>query len=315
MLEIEVLLTENQLTEDFLSALKQRYLPEKFFYWFPLSVKAWLDLCQSAQPYKNFSRSYQLVSRHASEIADRCLSARTELVALGAGQGDKDLLVLQALHGRGKSLRYRPIDSSQALLEMAVQRAGEAGFQARGLKADLEDAETAGFLAASADEPRLYLLLGNSLGIIDPVRFLTTLREVLRREDLLLIDGEIYSPEATLQGYDNPINRRFAFAPLASVGLEEGRDGDLIFQSQSDARLEGLHMIAKYFRPGRHLKMCLAGQAVELEAGEKVTMNSSWKYSSAAFRKLVRRSGGFEPLGEYASEDERFLMMLAAPGV
>ncbi len=311
MLEIDVLLTEEKLSEEFLSGLEQRYLAEKFFYWFPLSVKAWLDLCQSAQPYKNYSRSYQLVSNHADDIGRQCPGVEMEVVGLGAGQGDKDLLVLEALRRKAKTPRYRPLDSSQALLEMAVRRARQSRFPARGFKADVEDPHTAQVLAAAAEEPRLFLLLGNSLGVIDPLRFLKTLREVLRKGDLLLVDGEIYGGETTMQGYENTANRRFAFAPLASLGLEEGRDGALVFENGTDARLDGLHLVGKYFRAARRLKISVAGKGIELPEGEKIAMNSSWKYSSVAFHKILREAGGLEPLQEYLSEDKRFLMVLA----
>jgi len=95
----------------------------------------------------------------------------------------------------------------------------------RGLKADLEDAATVETLSAAGGGPRLYLLLGNSLGILNPLHFLRTLRGLLRPEDLLLLDGEIYD-DASLQGYDNPVNRRFAFAPSrawASKRVETAR--------------------------------------------------------------------------------------------
>src|SRR2546426_1239888 len=186
MLEIEVLVTEEKLAEEFLSSLERRYLAEKFFYWFPLSVKCWLDLCRTGQPYKNFSRSFELVARHAAEIASRSPAGSVEVVALGSGQGDKDLLVLEALKAAGRKVQYRPVDSSQALLEMAVARARAAGFRARGLKADVEDPETTRLLAASAQAPRLYLLLGNSLGIIDPLHYLEALQTLLKPDDLLL---------------------------------------------------------------------------------------------------------------------------------
>jgi len=313
MLEIEVLVTEEKLAEEFLSSLERGYLAEKFFYWFPLSVKCWLDLCRTGQPYKNFSRSFELVARHAAEIASRSPAGSVEVVALGSGQGDKDLLLLEALKAAGRKVQYRPVDSSQALLEMAVARAREAGFRARGLKADVENPETTRLLAATAQAPRLYLLLGNSLGIIDPLHYLKALKTLLSPDDLLLLDFEIYSPQATLQGYDNPTNRQFAFAPLASLGLEEGRDGALVFEIDKDARLEGLHFVAKHFRAARELKVPVAGKWIELRAGERIAMNSSWKYSRAAFQKIVRETGGFEPLAEYSSDDGGFLIELVRP--
>ena len=104
MVHVEVLLTENELAEQFLAALRNRYLPEKFFYWFPLSVRAWLNLCNSAGPYRNFSRSYELIRKHAVEIAHQLTRPSTKelkVVGLGAGQGDKDLLLLEALRAEG----------------------------------------------------------------------------------------------------------------------------------------------------------------------------------------------------------------------
>src|SRR5439155_10845636 len=89
MLRIDVLLTENELAEQCLAALRNRYLPEKLFYWFPLSVRAWLNLCKSAAPYRNFSRSYELIQKHAVEIARQLTgpsAKQLEVVGLGDGQ-------------------------------------------------------------------------------------------------------------------------------------------------------------------------------------------------------------------------------------
>ena len=40
MIATQTLLTENALAEEFVSAFQERRLAEKFFYWFPLSVRA-----------------------------------------------------------------------------------------------------------------------------------------------------------------------------------------------------------------------------------------------------------------------------------
>lgn len=232
---------------------------------------------------------------------------------MGAGQGGKDLWLLESLRANGTAVRYRPVDSSLALLELALLRAEEAGFPALGIKADLASSKTASALAASANGPRLYLVLGNSLGLIHPVDFLAALRALLRPEDRLLADGEVFHSIDTMTGYDNPVNRRFAFAPLAGLGLEEGRDGALVFEGDTDPRVTTLHLVTKHFRAARRLDIPIAGQRVSLDPGEKVAMNCSYKYAPGAFQELLREAGGFRPLAEYRSEDERFVMVLAAP--
>ncbi len=313
MLELDVFLTESQMAEEFRAALRRRYLPEKFFYWFPLSVRAWLDLCQDSRPYKNYSHSYQLISKYAREIGRQVPAGTLEVVSLGAGQGDKDVLLLEALAIEGIQVRYRPVDSGQALLEMALARATQAGLATRGIKADVEDLGTFADLARSGGGPRLYLILGNTLSVMDPREFLKMLRGLLRREDRLLVDAEIYQPGATMAGYDNSLNRQFAFAPLASVGLEEGRDGELVFEEKHEDTA-GLHFVAKYFRAARPLRLLVAGEWIEIAAGEKLQMNASCKYSPGVFAKLLHEAGGFDVQREYFSDDRQFLMALAAPG-
>ncbi len=313
MLELDVVLTENQMAEEFRAALERRHLPEKFFYWFPLSVRAWLNLCQDSRPYKNYSRSYQLVAKYAHEIAQLTGHRIREVFSFGSGQGDKDGLILQALAVGDGQVLYRPVDSSQALLEMALANAAQAGLPARGIKADLESLETFADFARPERKPRLYLILGNTLSVMDPREFLKILRTLLQHEERLLVDAEIYQPGATMAGYDNPVNRRFAFAPLASLGLEEGRDGELVFEERHE-EAAGLHFVAKYFRAARALRLLVGGQWIEIAAGEKLEMNASCKYSPGVFKELLREVGGFEVEHEYFSDDRQFLMALAAPG-
>ncbi len=310
-IEFETLVTENQLAAEYLSGLERGFLAEKFFYWFPLSVRAWLDLCNSSQPYKNYSRSLELLTRHALEIAAACSARDIEVVGLGAGQGDKDVLLLEALRSSGKTVFYRPVDSSMALLEMAVGRAVEHGCAGRGLKADIEDARTAHWLSKTAARPRLYLILGNSLGITDPSNFLRLLRVLLRPQDWVLLDGEIFNPDTTLLGYDHPANRRFAFAPLASLGLKEEEDGELIFTLAPAPQLEGLYWVQKYFQAARPLSLPVAGKWIQLKEGQKVRMSPSWKYARPALDGLIRETGGLSVAQEWVSDDGQFVMSLA----
>src|SRR6266511_656829 len=228
MIPIHALLTENDLADEFVSAFRSRRLSEKFFYWFPLSVRAWLALCSDGA-YRNFVRSRSLIAGAAVELAGLFPPGPLEVLSLGAGQGDKDLILL----------------------------------------------------------------------------------ELLRPGDALLVDGEIYAGEATVAGYDNPLNRRFAWAPLHAVGIQDA-DGELVFEARDDPRLPGLHLIPKHFRAGREVEAQMAGEAFRLARGERLHMNHSYKYAADTFLRILS-DAGLAARWQGLSDDERFLMVLASP--
>src|SRR2546422_603659 len=83
MIATQTLLTENALAEEFVSAFQERRLAEKFFYWFPLSVRAWLALCSDGA-YRNYVRSRSLIARSADELAGRLAPRPLEVLRRGA---------------------------------------------------------------------------------------------------------------------------------------------------------------------------------------------------------------------------------------
>jgi uncharacterized SAM-dependent methyltransferase len=309
MISIQVLLTETAIADEFVASFQTRRLDEKFFYWFPLSVRAWLALCSDGA-YRNFVRSRSLIARSATELA-RCTPAGpAQVTSLGAGQGDKDLILLEALRQQGRGVAYQAVDASQGLLELACQGALGAGFPVQGIKADVTRPDHLSALAPRPDTPpRLVMMLGNTLGAFDPIAAAGGLRALLRPGDLLLLDGELYSGGDTVAGYDNPLNRRFAWAPLHAVGIGED-DGDLRFEVRQDARLPGLYPLAKFFEARRDVAARLGGETLALAAGERVEMNHSYKYAADTFERILT-DVGLAMRWRGASEDGRFLMVLA----
>lgn len=311
MIPIHALLTENELAGEFVSSFKARRLAEKFFYWFPLSVRAWLALCSDGA-YRNFVRSRSLIARSADQLARHFAPGPLEVLSLGSGQGDKDLILLKALRAHAVRVSYLPVDTSQALLEMACGGALGAGLAAHGIKADFtKPAQLAALGAQPETPPRLVLLLGNTLGAFDPIALARELAALLRAGDLLLVDGEIYAAESTLAGYDNPLNRRFAWAPLHAVGIRDG-DGELVFEAKHDPRLSGLHFILKHFRAGRDLDALMGGELLRLAAGDRLDMNHSYKYAADTFLRILT-AAGLAARWQGTSDDDRFLMVLAGP--
>src|SRR2546428_5420602 len=112
MIPTQTLLTENALAEEFVSAFRERRLAEKFFYWFPLSVRAWLALCYDGA-YRNYVRSRSLVARSADALAPHFAPRPPEVVSLRAGPGDQHLLLLEALRSHGVRVAYLPVDTHQ----------------------------------------------------------------------------------------------------------------------------------------------------------------------------------------------------------
>jgi uncharacterized SAM-dependent methyltransferase len=154
------------------------------------------------------------------------------------------------------------------------------------------------------------LLIGNTLGAFDPVAEARELARLLRPGDALLVDGEIYAGDTTVAGYDNPLNRRFAWAPLNAVGIRE-TDGELVFAAADDPRLPGLHLIPKHFRAGRDVEALMGGEAMWLARGERLAMNHSYKYAPDTFLRILS-DAGLTARWQGRSDDNRFLMVLAA---
>ena len=309
MIQIDILLSEDQIAQEFIDALERHDLPEKFFYWFPLSIRAWINLCGDGA-YRNYVRSHSVLQNHAAEIVSMLPSEPIELISLGAGQGTKDFLIMEHLQKQGKYLNYRPVDASQGLLEIACQSAKDKNFACRGLKADLNNDSHLTEMQAILDEkPRLIMMLGNTLGAFDPLKFASKLDNIMRPQDFLILDGELFNQTDTLAGYDNPINRQFAFGPLSSVGLSEPNDGRLHIKTDVDNRQPGLYRIRKHFQASRDLKIMLAGETVQILSDTNIEMSWSYKYDRDALTGLIT-SSGMQLAAEYLSTDKRFLTLL-----
>ena len=309
-LHVDVLLTESALADRFWQSLAHRVLPEMFFYWFPLSVRTWVSLCRDGK-YRNYARSDALIQAHAKQMVAHLAGEQIDVISLGAGQGTKDLHVLDALLSSGRQGTYRPVDSGQMLLEMACEQALEHGVAARGLKADVTDpAHLSALEAGPHESPRLFMMVGNTLGAFDPFLMLRRLRPLVRKDDVLVIDGELGNDDATRAGYEHPSNRAFALAPLRSIGLTE-MDGTLMFHLSNDV-MPGMHRLEKSFRLHDDRTLHVGGEQLHFKAGNCIHMNHSGKFERNTFLSLLTQAG-FEVIDEYLSEDCRFLMVAARP--
>jgi len=301
---VQVLLREDEIASGFAAAFARRFLDEKFFYWMPASVSAWVELMRAPE-YRNANRALQLLATCSPELITLWPQADT-LCGLGCGEGSKDKLLLQAFQQAKRPLAYTAVDFSQSLLELALTATDGSATSGRGVKLDMMSDNHLQTLARQGNSC-IFATLGNTLGAFDPLRFPERLLGIMRPVDRALFDGEVFDSENTLAGYDNPTNRRFAFGPLASLGLTE-QDGNLNFELRPGR--EGIHEVAKYFVAGRDLEVRIGPTVMCLKKDEKVFMNSSIKYDEQVFFALIER-GGFHVELRKKSEDGKFLLAAA----
>ncbi|HWB82755.1 MAG TPA: L-histidine N(alpha)-methyltransferase [Bryobacteraceae bacterium] len=304
-MKVEVVLTEADMAQEFAEAVEARDLPEKFFFWSPQSAAEWSKLSRDPDLYGGLGETW-------SQLAAECTTLAADfpgivpVISFGAGDGSRDRLWMEALKETGRESAYFPTDSSQAMLELACAGADDEDIQTVGIKADISSPVHLVFAADAAEPPRLYIISGNTLGAFDPLAEIRYIAQCMKAGDRLIIDGELYDEQKTMERRDNPSSRRFLSALLSGVGI--GNDhGEIRFEQRRDDRHAGLHVITRHFRAAQDLSATISGESISLQRGERVGLNFQYTYTPNAFHWLLTEQGGLEIMKEYESPDGRFL--------
>ncbi|MCC6861895.1 MAG: L-histidine N(alpha)-methyltransferase [Bryobacterales bacterium] len=307
-MKIEVLLTETEIADEFHESLTARDLPEKFFYWTPLSARCWLALANDPD-FEGLTQVWKRLASKAGEITEH-MSRSVAVVSLGAGDGAREEHLLNALQTARPAVEYFPVDASQPLLEAACARAEDAEVQTLGIKADISSPAHLVLAADASESPKLFLLAGNTLGAFDPLDMLRSISQSLRPDDRLIVDGLVHR-EDVVSCYDSPAGRRFAFAPLSRIGFLES-DGKLRFEEKRDQRHAGLYLITRSFQADGDLSAELSGGKILVQRGERISMNFSYAYTPEAFRWLLEQHAGLKVIQELYSPFNEFILAVCA---
>ncbi len=301
-MDVEVLLTEGEISQEFGEAIEARDLPEKFFYWSALSAQAWAAVSRSPL-YHGLTLSWEAVASNPDLIAQ--FKSPVSVISLGAGDGSRDRLFMEALRAARRAVKYFPVDASQTLIEAACSAAEEADIEVQGIKADISSPVHLLLASDAAESPKVFLMSGNTLGAFDPLDQIKQLAQALHGGDRLIVDGELLC-EDTVAAHDTLENKAFAFAPLVGVGIT-GEDGVLRFEQKRDERYEGLHLITRNFKTERDVRITTLPNEIEIPRGERISLNFNYLYSPDAFRWLLSEHGGLKIQTEFLSPDGRFM--------
>jgi len=162
----------------------------------------------------------------------------------------------------------------------------------------------------AGDGARDALLLGalkdSGCECLDPLAEIRYVAQCMKPGDRLIIDGEIFHAEQTMERNTRPAVRNFIWAVLESVGIQQA-NGEIRFNQKHDERHEGLHLITRYFRAETDLSATVVSQHIELQRGERIGLNFQYAYSPDAFRWLLTEHGGLDLVRVHLSPDGRFL--------
>jgi hypothetical protein len=305
-MNIEVLLTESEIAGELLESIEARDLPEKFFYWNPLSVEAWRAL--SSRSDEALQQTWEGLASRAASLTQG-FPGTIPLISFGAGEGLRDREVLKALKLAGREVKYFPVDASQSLLEIACAGAEDEDCEAHGIKADISSPMHLLLAADISEAPRLFLMIGNTLGGFDPLDQIKHVAACVQKGDILILDANIHAGD--IEPSDE--QKRFVFAPLAVAGVTP-EDGELVFSASSDDRLDGLHIITRRFQAARDLSLRLFGREIPLARGERILLNFRYLFTREAFRWLLTEHAGLRIVTEIPSADERFVTAVCIKG-
>jgi L-histidine Nalpha-methyltransferase len=239
----------------------------------------------------------RLLREHGRELPHRA-GHPSVIVELGSGSGDKAREILPYFAAE-RLITYCPIDLSAAALNRCLRDLDDI----QNVEViPIEDSYIRGLTSASklrkGDASMLVLFLGSSIGNFEPEVaeiFLRSVRENLQRADVFLLSTDLVKPlDRMLAAYDDALGLTAAFNLnlLARINRVLGADFNLAnFQHEAryneiEQRIEmHLRSTVKQTIPVNH------NFSVELNKGETIWTESSYKFRPEQVRSLSERAG------------------------
>ncbi len=255
----------------------------------------------------------EILTEHAPRIAEACAGRRVALVDLGAGDGTKTSVLIDALAARCERLAYAPVDiCAEALTELEAAHAARhprvpvtsfAGDYAEGLAAVGERFH---------DHVRVALFLGSNIGNLpadEAAALLDTWRRVLRSGDYLLVGFDLVKDPVLLQAaYDDAqgVTAAFNLNLLVRMNRELGCDFDpacFRHYARFDPRRNAME---SYIVSTRDQLVRVGDECIGFGAWEAIHTETSCKYREADVAAFAR-TAGLAPVGWFYDSRRWFL--------
>lgn len=261
----------------------------------------------------------EILRRRAPELARELAGEEFSVVELGAGDGRKTQVLLEAFCAAGLRPTYVPVDVSRAALEASARAARERfHLRCEGLLCDYFEAFH--WLRRAKGGRRLVLFLGSSVGNLTQSETLALLRALwaaLSPEDRVLIGFDLKKDIAVLErAYDDAqgVTRRFNLNLLERINRElGGRFEPERFRHHSAYNAAAGAMESFLVsREEQTVRVEALERSFTFHAFEAVHVETSRKYLVEETQSLARR-GGFRSVAQWLDARGYFLDALWAP--
>lgn len=225
------------------------------------------------------------------------------LISLGCGNLEKESNVVKYLSNK-HHISLFGVDSSQEMLQSAVNMVANVGVQASLRRADITTSDFKRDMESLLEgyPMRIYTLLGSTFANVDQKKIISKLFNLLNVSDFLWLDVALrkgYSPlddaelyNRLLQGIISKQEQRdFYFAPLKKerVNME---DGDIVLDIVKEAEIGSIKCIYS-FQFKKDFIIEHKNDQIPFKIGEKIVLQIVRYYDQNALVKYVN-SYGFE---------------------
>lgn len=245
-----------------------------------------------------------ILREHADTMIARAAGkARLRVTELGAGSADKTRLLLKAAVAHQGLVVYEPLDVSASALDLAKERIEreivEVVVAPRVMDYTQGNGHGLELPRMEADEQRLVLYIGSSIGNFEPQDALRLLRHVragLNPGDGLLLGVDLKKDISTLlAAYDDVggVTSDFNLNLLERLNRDLGAEFYLesfehrAVWNEAESRIE-MHLVS---RVAQRVWLGLVGWEVEFAEGETIHTENSYKYRPGQAEALLAEAG------------------------
>lgn len=315
------LVNENTSTQAFADDVRRgmatdpKYLLSRYFY--DAAGDLLFQKIMNLPEYYLTRCEFEIFQKHRQAIFSELSGAPFDLIELGAGDGLKTQVLMEAFLNEKADFRYLPIDISGSVLDMLRETLRERWPKLPVIPVEGEYFSALREIDRLSDRRKLVLFLGSNIGNMQEEQaadFLSQLRQRMHPGDLLLVGFDLKKdPEVILAAYHDAqgVTKAFNLNLLHRINRELGADFNLAAFRHWPVYNPLTGDMKSYLVSEKEQTVRI--EALDLEVAfrkwEAVDMELSKKYDRSEIAWLTEHAG-FEAKQWFFDENEYFVDVL-----